>query len=414
MNKEIRLGIGVAIFCVLLFLGVLFVGNLSLNDSDEGSGTEISGTENSVLEEESEEQENTEQNTEIVEEESTGVDDTENPGNTESVENAENVENSGDDEYLNFAIADVDNYVNVRQEPNTDSEILGKIYDGAVAQILKTVGEGDDLWFQIVSGKVEGFIKAEFFIHGDEAAAVMDQYVSKYIKVNADRLNVREGQTTDSRRIGYVCAGEELKLLEDCGEWLHVQYADEIKGYVAAQYVTIAEEYTYAKNEEDEKAEREYVAELKDRAGISDTVVKENTTITVKPPSTTYSTSVELRKAIIDYAMQYLGDRYVHGGQSLATGTDCSGFTMCVLAEFGIYINRTPQGQYTGAGRPISYSEIQPGDIICYSSNGGKSCTHVAFYIGNGKILHAANSKDGVKISSATYTDIYGVRNVID
>ena len=408
MNKEIRLGIGVAIFCVLLFLGVLFVGNLSMNDSDEGRETEIIGTENHVSEEESQTQENTEQTTEIVEEESTGVDDTEN------VDNTENVENSGADEYLNFAIADVDNYVNVRQEPNTDSEVLGKIYDGAVAQILKTVGEGDDLWFQIVSGNVEGYIKAEFFIHGDEAAAVMDQYVSKYIKVNADRLNVREGQTTDSRRIGYVCAGEELKLLEDCGEWLHVQYADEIKGYVAAQYVTIAEEYTYAKNAEDEKAEREYVAELKDRAGISDTVVRENTTITVKPPSTTYSTSVELRKAIIDYAMQYLGDRYVHGGQSLATGTDCSGFTMYVLAEFGIYISRTPQGQYTGAGRGISYSEIQPGDIICYSSNGGKSCTHVAFYIGNGQILHAANSKDGVKISSATYTNIYGVRNVID
>ena len=151
---------------------------------------------------------------------------------------------------------------------------------------------------------------------------------------------------------------------------------------------------------------------LKDRAGISEEVVKEKPT--VKPPSTTYSTSVELRKAIVDYAMQYLGDKYVHGGQSLATGTDCSGFTMYVLREFGISIGRTPQSQYTSAGRKISYSQIQPGDIICYSSNGGKSCTHVAFYIGNGKILHAANSRDGVKISSATYDDIYAVRNVID
>ena len=104
----------------------------------------------------------------------------------------------------------------------------------------------------------------------------------------------------------------------------------------------------------------------------------------------------------------------MHGGQSLATGTDCSGFTKYVLAEFGFTISRTPQGQFKNAGRAISYSEIQPGDIICYSSNGGKSCTHVAFYIGDGKILHAANSRDGVKISSATYTDIYGVRNVID
>ena len=309
---------------------------------------------------------------------------------------------------------DCTDYVNVRQEPNTDSAILGKIYDGAVAQILTTVGEGDEMWFQIISGNVEGYIKAEFFIHGEEAMAVMDQYVSKYIVVNADRLNVREGQTTDSRRIGYLNVSEELKLIEDCGEWLHVQYTDEIKGYVAAQYVTVHEEYTYAKNAEDENAERAFIKELKERAGISEEVVKEQTTISVKPPSTTYSTSVELRKAIIDYAMQFLGNRYVHGGQSLKSGTDCSGFTMYVLKEFGYSISRTPQGQYTGAGRKISYSEIQPGDIICYSSNGGKSCTHVAFYIGDGKILHAANSKDGVKISSATYDDIYGVRNVID
>lgn len=388
INKEIKLGLGIAILCVVLFAVLIGIGTLVKNDVTEADtqnetklpGTEVLGTENESSE----------------------------------LAGVEEEDSSDIEEYVNFAIADVTDYVNVRQEPNTDSAILGKIYDGAVAQILTTVGEGDEMWFQIISGNVEGYIKAEFFIHGEEAMAVMDQYVSKYIIVNADRLNVREGQTTDSRRIGYLNVSEELKLIEDCGEWLHVQYTDEIKGYVAAQYVTVHEEYTYAKNAEDENSERDFIKELKERAGISEEVVKEQTTISVKPPSTTYSTSVELRKAIIDYAMQFLGNRYVHGGQSLKSGTDCSGFTMYVLKEFGYSISRTPQGQYTGAGRKISYSEIQPGDIICYSSNGGKSCTHVAFYIGDGKILHAANSKDGVKISSATYDDIYGVRNVID
>lgn len=395
-NKEIKLGIGVLILCVLLFVVLIGIGSLS---NKTGSETEHDYTEG-----------NTQNSTEVLgtEYETSGTE-------YESSELTDVEEDSSEiEEYVNFAIADVTDYVNVRQEPNTDSAILGKIYDGAVAQIMTTVGEGDEMWFQIISGNVEGYIKAEFFIHGEDAMAVMDQYVSKYIVVNADRLNVREGQTTDSRRIGYLNVSEELKLIEDCGEWLHVQYTDEIKGYVAAQYVTIHEEYIYAKTAEDENAEKSFVKELKERAGISEEVVKEQTTISVKPPSTTYSTSVELRKAIIDYAMQFLGNRYVHGGQSLKSGTDCSGFTMYVLKEFGYSISRTPQGQYTGAGRKISYSEIQPGDIICYSSNGGRSCTHVAFYIGDGKILHAANSKDGVKISSATYDDIYGVRNVID
>lgn len=376
MNKEMKLAIGVAALCVMLFLLVIGIGNSKKENKPSTEELLTENTETVVSTEE-----------EIIEE---------------------------NNEYANFAIADVDNYVNVRQEPNTDSAILGKLYDGAVAQIIETVGEGENEWFQIISGNVEGYIKAEYFIHGEEAATVMDQYVSKYIIVNADRLNVREGQTTESRRIGYVSVGEELKLIEDCGEWLQVQYTDEIKGYVAAQYVTIAEEYIYAKNAEDERIEQEFIKELKERAGISEEVVKEQTTISVQPPSTTYSTSVELRKAIVDYAMQFLGNRYVHGGQSLTSGTDCSGFTMYVLREFGYSISRTPQGQFTSAGRSISYSEIQPGDIICYSSNGGRSCTHVAFYIGNGQILHAANSRDGVKISSATYDDIYGVRNVID
>ena len=397
MKREIKLGIIVAVLCVVLFLILMAIGS-EFGDRDEGKLDGEKVTEGLVSESEDLDVQGTEGTEEIE--------------STEDVVGEEN--NTEIEEYQNFAIADVDNYVNVRQEPNTDCEVLGKLYDGAVAQILETVGEGENQWFKVVSGSVEGYIKAEFFIHGEDAAAVMDQYVAKYVSVNSDKLNVREGQTTESRRIGYLCTGERLKVIEDNGEWIHVQYTDEIKGYVSAQYVTIEEDYIYAKNAEEESAEAAFIKELKDRAGISETVVQENTTITVQPPSTLYSTSVELRKAIIDYAMQFLGNRYINGGQSLVTGTDCSGFTMYVLREFGYSISRVPQGQYTSAGRAISYSEAQPGDIICYSDNGGVSCTHVAFYIGNGQILHAANSRDGVKISSATYTDIYGVRNVID
>ena len=394
MKREIKLGIVVAILCVVLFLILMAIGS-KLDNPNAGKQDGENVTEGIVSELENLD----EQGTEDIE-------------STEGVAGEENNTEIG--EYQNFAIADVDSYVNVRQKPNTDCEVLGKLYDGAVAQILETVGEGENQWFKVISGSVEGYIKAEFFIHGEDAAAVMDQYVAKYVSVNADKLNVREGQTTESRRIGYLCTGERLKVIEDNGEWIHVQYTDEIKGYVSAQYVTIEEDYIYAKNSEEESAEAAFIKELKDRAGISETVVQENTTITVQPPSTLYSTSVELRKAIIDYAMQFLGNRYINGGQSLVTGTDCSGFTMYVLREFGYSISRVPQGQYTSAGRAISYSEAQPGDIICYSDNGGVSCTHVAFYIGNGQILHAANSRDGVKISSATYTNIYGVRNVID
>ena len=317
-----------------------------------------------------------------------------------------------EDEYANLAIADVTNYVNVRKEPNTESEIVGKIYDGAVAQIVSVAGEQDD-WFQVISGNVEGYIKAEFFIYGDEASTVIDEYVTRYAVVQADRLNVREKPSTEEKRIGYIDHGEKVKMLENLGEWLKIAYTTGKEGYVAAEYVTIQEEFLYAKTLEEERAEIAAKKALEERMKAQESEAPENMTQAVFP-ETSYTSNEELRRAIVDYALQYVGSNYVHGGTSLATGTDCSGFTCFVYADFGYSISRTPSGQYSGAGRSIDYSEIQPGDIICYSSNGGKSCTHVGLYIGDGQIVHAANSRKGVITSAADYSPIIGIRNVID
>lgn len=317
---------------------------------------------------------------------------------------------SEENEYADLAIANVRKYVNVRKEPNTDSAIIGKIYNGAVAQILSVAGEEDD-WFQVVSGNVEGYIKSEFFLYGDAALAVIDDYVTRYAVVQADRLNVRAQPDINAKRVGFINKGEKVKIIENLGEWIKVQYTDSATGYVAAQYVTICEEFVYAKTLEEEAKELAEKRALEQRQRVSEAQAAENTTITVTPPNTTYSTNEELRQQIVDYAMQYLGNKYVHGGQSLITGTDCSGFTSLIYKEFGYSLSRTPAGQLSGAGRGIDYSEIQPGDIICY---GSRQCSHVALYIGNGQIIHAANSRKGVIISRADYDNILGVRNIID
>lgn len=315
-------------------------------------------------------------------------------------------------EYASFAIADVNNYVNVRNKPSTEGDIVGKIYNGSVAQVLAVAGENND-WFQITSGNVEGYIKAEYFIYGEDAAAVMDDYVTKYAQVQVTRLNVRKSASTDSNRIGYIDEGEKVKLIEDCGDWLKVLYTDGKEGYVASEYVLILEEYTYAKTLAEEQAEIAARKEKEEREKASEQKAPEST-VQVQAPNTNYATNTELRTSIVEYALGYVGGKYVSGGTSLATGTDCSGFTCFVYADFGYSISRTPEGQYSGAGRAIDYSEIQPGDIICYSSNGGKSCTHVAMYIGNGQVVHAANRRKGVITSKAEYEPIIGVRNVID
>lgn len=320
-------------------------------------------------------------------------------------------ESEEENEYADLAIANVRNYVNVRSEASTNGKIVGKIYDGAVAHVLEiTEGEDGD-WFRMVSGNVEGYIKAEFFIYGDDAAQVIDEYVTRYAVVNVTRLNVRKEPSIDAKRIGYIDSGERVKLLEDLGEWLKVQYTSGKTGYVSAQYVNVVEEFIYAKTLEEEAAERAAQKALEERRKASEEKAAENTAVTVTPPAGDYETTSDLRRAIVDYSMQFLGNKYVSGGKSLVTGTDCSGFTSLIYAEFGYALSRTPSGQLSGAGRAVSYSEIQPGDVICY---GSKKCTHVGLYIGDGQIIHSANPRKGVVIQRADFMNILGVRNIVD
>lgn len=332
---------------------------------------------------------------------------------TSVLEDAEalNRETQEESEYADLAIANVDHYVNVRTEPNTDSAVVGKIYGGAVAQILAVAGEEND-WFRVVSGNVEGYIKSEYFLYGDAAVAVIDNYVTRYATVLADRLNVREQPDIEAARVGYIDSGERVKVLADQGEWLQVQYTDRKTGYVAAEYVTVSDEFIYAKTLEEEAKELAEKKALEERQHVSEEQAAENTAVTVAPPDTSYASSGELRQQIVDYSMQFLGNKYIHGGQTLEGGTDCSGFTSLIYREFGYSLGRTPASQLSDAGRGIDYSEAQPGDIICYGS--GSTCTHVALYIGNGQIIHSANPRKGVVVMQADYDTISGVRNVID
>lgn len=329
----------------------------------------------------------------------------------------EEYDESEDDEYSNFAIANVDNYVNVRTSPTTDSEIVGRMYDGAVAQIQEEVECEDGIWLNVISGSLTGYIKAEYFIYGHDAVEVIDNYIDRYATVLADRLNIREKPDIDASRIGYAITNEKLKLVEaDYGsEWIHVYYGDDKMGYVSAEYVSVAEEFIYAKTMDEIRAKEEEEKTLKARGQEKETDKPENVQIVQQqsePASTpAFSASGNLRSDIVNFALQYVGHPYVHGGNSLENGTDCSGFTSLVMAQFGYGLSRTPGGQLSSNGRSISLDEIQPGDIVCY---GKSSCTHVALYIGNGQIVHAANPRKGIVTQNVGYDNILGVKNVID
>lgn len=107
-------------------------------------------------------------------------------------------------------------------------------------------------------------------------------------------------------------------------------------------------------------------------------------------------------KAIVAYALKFNGDAYVFGGswdgEEPYTPTDCSGFTQGIYKHFGIDIPRVARDQ-AEVGREVELKDIQPGDLVFYSSN-GSTVTHAALYIGNGKIIHAQTPRLGIGISN--------------
>lgn len=118
-----------------------------------------------------------------------------------------------------------------------------------------------------------------------------------------------------------------------------------------------------------------------------------------------------LRVELVRYALQFKGNPYAWGGTSLTKGADCSGFIQAVYKSKGITIPRTSKMQ-AKEGKTISLSKLKPGDLIFYGKD--NEINHVALYIGNNKVIHASNSKYGIKISKFDYRKPYKAVNYID
>lgn len=264
--------------------------------------------------------------------------------------------------YKNLGIAVVDNYLNVRETADENGKIKGKMPAKAGCEIL---GE-ENGWYQIRSGKVTGYVKSDFIATGKKAAALAEKYQTTVATVNTQTVYIREEPNTECTILTIVTTGEELEAVEEKDGWVEVKLDDE-NGFVCADYVDISQELKKAMT----------ITEATYGEGVSD-----------------------VRLSLVQKALSYVGNPYVWGGTSLTNGADCSGFTMRILAMYGVYLPHSSRAQ-AGYGRSVSASELMPGDLIFYGS--GSSISHVAIYIGNGQIVHASNSRDGIKVSNAFY-----------
>ena len=118
------------------------------------------------------------------------------------------------------------------------------------------------------------------------------------------------------------------------------------------------------------------------------------------------------RQQVVDYALSFVGGRYVWGGTDPHTGADCSGFTGYILRNAGgVSISRSSAEQ-AGEGRTVSAENMQPGDLLFYSKGGGVN--HVAMYIGNGQVVHASSSKTGIIVSAWNYRTPVRIASFLD
>ncbi len=130
-----------------------------------------------------------------------------------------------------------------------------------------------------------------------------------------------------------------------------------------------------------------------------------------KPAVEAANAAAAFRNQIVNYACQFVGNRYVWGGTSLTNGCDCSGFTQSVLKHFGISIPRVSRDQ-ARSGVKVDSSSMRPGDLIFYANRRG-TINHVGMYIGNGQVVNAASTRSGIRIYRWNYRTPVAIRNVI-
>ena len=327
----------------------------------------------------------------------------------------------------NVGISIANEYVNIRKKPNTESKILGKLYRGSAATIVETVGD----WVRIKSGSVTGYIKSEYLAIGFDAERLADKYGTKLATVTTTTLKVREERNTDCTVLTLVPEGETFEVVKEYDEWVKILVDDSTKGYVSKEYVdlevefkeaiSIAEERARerARKEAERKArEAEEAARRRreeaarqaaaNKSNSSSSSSNSSSNKSSSSSSKSYSSSISSYDSsssgtasdAASYAQNFIGNKYRYGGTSLTNGADCSGFVQSVYSKFGVSLPRTSSSQ-SSAGDSVSLDNVKAGDLIFYASNG--RVNHVAMYIGDGKVVHASNKRDGIKVSNMNY-----------
>lgn len=278
------------------------------------------------------------------------------------------------DKYTNLGmITGVRNYLNMRKGPSTDYEICGVIFKNCAVEIL----EEDDGWMKIESGGATGYVSAEYVTTGEKARKLALSSMKYMAEILTDSVAALYEPKEGADVITTFFKGERYDINGETKDWVEIEAVTELSGYV--------------------KRETVYTGYFLDEAiyfsldGVSET-----------------------RQNLIRKAFEYYGGTYVWGGKELTAegGVDCSGYTMCLYRMFGVSLPEF-SGDQANVGVTVDEDTIRPGDLIFYVGRYPGVIGHVAIYIGNGKIIHAASESKGICVSSWKYGPPVVMKNVM-
>lgn len=314
--------------------------------------------------------------------------------------------------YDRLGIAKVDNWLNIRKGPGEDKAIVGKLPKNAGCHIYEINKDG---WAKIVSGGVEGWVKAEYLVTDEEAEEYAKKVATRMATSTTTTLNARFLPTTEYGIYDFIAIDEEMDIKKEKLSEKYVQkYIDKIRkekteeGVDPLADVDIDAMMADLDNWVCVTLDNDTVFVHKDYVEISYKLERAVALGEVKADEANGISST--RAEMVEFAKKYLGGKYVWGGTTLGKGVDCSGFTMSIYKHFGYTIPRTSSAQakhFTG----IKSSDAKPGDLFFYGSGG--RVNHVAMYIGDGKVIHASNARSGIKISNAFYRTPIKVGRII-
>ena len=307
--------------------------------------------------------------------------------------------------FKKLVIARVNDYVNVRDLPSEEGNIVGKLYNKSVGNFI----EEENGWYKIKSGSVEGYVKGEYCVTGDEAVDYAKEVGTRIATVTTTTLKVREQPGLEETVLGLVPIEDELIVTEELDGWVKVNI-EEGDGYVSNEYVTLSTEFVKAESIEEERArlEKEEAARRAAQEAANKKMASNkasSSSQTTDGGKTYQNPTGSSGSDVVKFAMQFVGNPYVYGGTSLPNGADCSGFVMSVYNNFGVSLPHSSAADRNVGAAVNGIENAQPGDIVCYSG-------HVGIYAGNGQLVHASTSKTGIIVSSATYRPILSIRRI--